>query len=63
MKEILIDASLSSGWRGTLDKDPVQGQWNKKEMMLPVNLLELRAVHLALLYSCCFFCSFFLKHS
>ena len=47
--EILIftDAS-NAGWGAHIDKDSVKGQWSHQEQHLHINLLELKAVLLAL---------------
>lgn len=46
-EHLIRDASLS-GWGVLWRNTPVQGQWSRRESRLPINLLKLRAVHLAL---------------
>ncbi|XP_077319413.1 uncharacterized protein LOC143941240 [Lithobates pipiens] len=46
-KEATTDASLL-GWGAVLEEDSVQGRWSKSERALPINILEIRAVRLAL---------------
>lgn len=46
--QLFTDASLA-GWGATLHNIPVQGQWTQQEARLPINVLELRAIWLALL--------------
>lgn len=41
---LTTDASLR-GWGGVLEQRTVQGVWNQDERLLPINLLELRAIH------------------
>ncbi|XP_041437982.1 uncharacterized protein pfkfb2.L isoform X1 [Xenopus laevis] len=45
---ISTDASLK-GWGATWDKQSAQGRWSPEEARLPINILELRAVKLALI--------------
>ncbi|XP_073491076.1 uncharacterized protein [Aquarana catesbeiana] len=44
---VVTDASLS-GWGAVLEQAAVQGVWSKTERTLPINILEIRAIHLAL---------------
>lgn len=46
---ITTDASLH-GWGAVCDRQTAQGTWSAEETILPINLLELRAIRLALLH-------------
>lgn len=48
-KTVLTDACLS-GWEGVVDHLSVQGTWSPQERLMPINVLELRAIPLMLLH-------------
>lgn len=48
-KEATMDASLT-GWAAVMGFPSVQGMWSPQERLLPINNLELQAVHLVLLH-------------
>ncbi|KAE8576050.1 hypothetical protein XENTR_v10004031 [Xenopus tropicalis] len=46
---LTTDASLS-GWGAVLEGQLAQGSWSRTESLLPINILELRAIRLALIH-------------
>lgn len=46
--QIFTDASLL-GWGAMVNNLPIQGRWSPEETQLPINVLELKTIHLALL--------------